>query len=300
MNGHQSAPDLRLDGSAATAAATTGHADPARSGTSVPGSGVTRQRAPWRAVAVPTEHGGWGLTLEPGLLGLLLAPAASSLWLALAAMVAFVARTPLKVVAVDLRRDRILPRTRLAATIGLVELALLSALVALAAATASASFWWPLLVAAPLVAVQATYEVRSRGRRLVPEVAGSVGVCAVVAMSVLADGGAATLAIGAWLVLAGRAVSSVPWVRGQIGRIHGREPNLRTLLGTDAAALAAALVAGALEPELWAGAAGVAVVLALQRSTARGEPVRPAIQGVLQMAMGFGLVGLTALGVALG
>ena len=25
----------------------------------------------WRAVAMPSEHGGWGLTLEPVLLGLL-------------------------------------------------------------------------------------------------------------------------------------------------------------------------------------------------------------------------------------
>lgn len=27
-------------------------------------------RSPWRSVALPSEHGGWGLTLEPGLLGL--------------------------------------------------------------------------------------------------------------------------------------------------------------------------------------------------------------------------------------
>ena len=30
-------------------------------------------RPTWRTVAVPSEHGGWGLTAEPVLLGLLLA-----------------------------------------------------------------------------------------------------------------------------------------------------------------------------------------------------------------------------------
>ena len=31
----------------------------------------------WRTVVTPTEHGGWGLTLEPALLGLLIAPSAA-------------------------------------------------------------------------------------------------------------------------------------------------------------------------------------------------------------------------------
>ena len=32
---------------------------------------LTHERVRWRAVGVPSEHGGWGLTLEPVLLGLL-------------------------------------------------------------------------------------------------------------------------------------------------------------------------------------------------------------------------------------
>ncbi|NND04465.1 MAG: hypothetical protein HKN91_16945, partial [Acidimicrobiia bacterium] len=34
-------------------------------------------RASLRAVAVPTEHGGWSLTLEPVILGLIVAPTGS-------------------------------------------------------------------------------------------------------------------------------------------------------------------------------------------------------------------------------
>lgn len=286
--------------SAPTGDSPTGDADAAatRVGTGTPTVGRTRPN--WRSVTIPTEHGGWGLTLEPGLLGVLLAPGLTSLWLALAAMVAFTARTPLKIVAVDLRRNRVLERTRLAAMIGLAELAVLAVLVTAALNTAAQAFWWPLLVAAPLIALQASYEVRSRGRRLAPELAGATGICAVAAMAVVADGGSTALALGAWLVLAGRAISSVTWVRGQIVRIHGRTPDQRVLVGTDALALAAGVTAWLLEPSLALGALALPVVIAVQRLSALGTPVRPAIQGMLQMFMGFSVVGLVALGVALG
>lgn len=258
-----------------------------------------RARPGWRSVTIPTEHGGWGLTLEPGLLGLLVAPSMTALWLALAAMVAFTARTPLKIVAIDLRRNRVLQRTRLAAAIGLAELAVLAALVTAAINTASHPFWWPLVVAAPLVALEGAYEIRSRGRRLAPELAGAIGICAVAAMAVVADGGSTALAAGIWLILAGRAVTSVPWVRGQIARIHGHSPDHRMLALGDTVTVGFGVVAVLLEPALLPGALALPVVIAIQRSTAMGEPVRPAVQGIIQMFMGFGVVAATAIGVAL-
>ena len=119
-------------------------------------------RSMFRSVAVPTEHGGWGLTLEPGLLGLLVAPSAAGVCLAAAAMVAFVARTPLKVVLVDRRRGRTLPRTRLARRVAAVELVVLAALVAGATVLAEPWFWLPAIVAAPLILVESWFDVRSR------------------------------------------------------------------------------------------------------------------------------------------
>lgn len=272
----------------------------ANTATVVTQSGATRgSRARWRAVTIPTEHGGWGLTLEPGLLGLLVAPSMAALWLALAAMVAFTARTPLKIVAVDLRRNRVLDRTRLAGMIGLAELAVLAVLATAAVNAAAHPFWWPLLLAAPLVALEAAYEIRSRGRRLVPELAGATGVCAVAAMAVAADGGSTALALGVWLILAGRAVTSVPWVRGQIMRIHDRSPDQRALAMTDATAVVFGIAAAALDPALVPGAVAIAGVIAVQRLTARGEPVRPALQGIMQMLLGFTVVVATALGAAM-
>ena len=37
------------------------------------------ERSMLRSVAVPTEHGGWGLTAEPVVLGLAVAPSAAAL-----------------------------------------------------------------------------------------------------------------------------------------------------------------------------------------------------------------------------
>lgn len=93
-----------------------------------PVDGLTAQRSTFRSVALPAEHGGWGLTLEPGLLGLLVAPGLAGLCIAAGAMVAFLVRTPLKIVAVDHRRGRSLERTRLARRVAAVELIVLAAL----------------------------------------------------------------------------------------------------------------------------------------------------------------------------
>ena len=254
-------------------------------------------RSPLRSVALPTEHGGWGLTLEPGVLGLLIAPGPAGLCIALGAMVAFLARTPLKIVAVDRRRGRTLERTQLAQKVAAAELAVLVALAAGAVALAEPSFWVPGAVALPLLAIEGWFEIRSHGRRLVPELAGAIGVCSVAAMIVLADGQGARLAAGVWVILAARVATSIPHVRAQIARLRQRPPQARAAAVGDVAAIGLAAVAVGLDRNLWAGALAVLVVIAIQRaSTARPVP-RAVILGLRQMAMGFGVVIATALGV---
>ncbi|MBK9177988.1 MAG: YwiC-like family protein [Acidimicrobiales bacterium] len=250
-----------------------------------------------RSVAVPTEHGGWGLTLEPAVLGLLVAPSGAGWCLAAAALVAFVARTPLKVVLVDRWRRRRLDRTVVAARVAAVEVAGLVALVTIAALLATDPFWWPALVAAPLVVVELWFDMRSRSRRLIPELAGAVGVCAVSAMIVLADGADSRLAIGLWLILAARVVTSVPFVRAQIDRLHHRPGSAHRLLATDLAALGVAAAAVWIEPSVLAGAIAVGAVVVFQRVTARGPVPRAGVIGSRQMAIGFGVAVVTALGV---
>jgi hypothetical protein len=89
-----------------------GHVAPPQPGT----------RSVLRSVAVPTEHGGWDLTLEPVVLGLVIFPSGAGLCLASAALVGFMARMPLKVVLVDASRGRHLERTTVARRLVAAEL----------------------------------------------------------------------------------------------------------------------------------------------------------------------------------
>lgn len=257
-----------------------------------------QQRSALRSVAMPTEHGGWGITVEPGILGLMIAPSLSGLCLALAAVLAFLARTPLKLALVDRRRNRMLARTRLAWQVAIAELTALALLAIAAVALAEPWFWWPGLVAAPLAGIELYYDIRSRGRRMVPELAGAAAVCSVVAMIVLADGGSATIAIGAWLVLVARTATSIPSVRAQIARLHGRGDAARSVLIGDVTALALAAIAVVVDTALSFGAIAVAVVIVVQRILASGaNPRPPKITGIFQMVFGFGVVFATAAGV---
>lgn len=262
-------------------------------------SPATAERSQLRAVAMPTEHGGWGLTLEPVLLGLLVAPSRAGALIGLSAFVAFLARTPAKLVAVDRRRERWLDRSRLALAVASAEVLLIVGLVGVATWSAGWRWWVPVLVALPLVAVEWSFDVRSRGRRLVPELCGAVGVAASVAAIVIAGGDAASLAVGCWMVLAGRSLGAIPFVRSQI--VQARRGVLETR-GSDLAQVAAVCVAAAavvLDRAMVAGAVGVAVLAGLQAWWVRREPPVVKVLGLRQMALGLALVVVTAIGVHL-
>ena len=254
-------------------------------------------RSSWRAVGLPSEHGGWGLTFEPVLLGLLIAPSVAGFSIGAAALVAFVARTPLKLVLVDRWRHRNLQRTRLATRLAAAEIALVVVLVALAARTASGPFWVPLAVAVPLIAVELWFDMRSRSRRLIPELAGTIGIGSVAAAIVLAADGPVVVAAGAWLLIAARAVASLPFVRYQLRRAkhqaHRRwAQDLAQLAGLVLAAIGVAL--GWLP---WPAAGALGALVSTQLVLARTPPPRAVIVGVQQLI--FGLVVVVAAGVTM-
>ena len=257
-----------------------------------------RSRSSLRAVALPTEHGGWGLTAEPVALGLLVAPSWAGAAIGVGAVLAFLARTPTKIALGDLRRRRALARTQVAGVVAVVELTLLLACAAIAVGNATGPAFVPLVVVAPLLAVELAYDIRSRGRRLVPELAGSVGIAGVAAMIVLAADVPVAAAAGLWLVLAGRATTSIPWVREQVRRLHHRGTNARWLIVSDLTAIGCGAIAVALEPQLIGGAAAVVVVVAAQRlNVLRPAPTAKVI-GLRQTALGLLVVVATAVGIA--
>ncbi len=253
---------------------------------------------------MPAEHGGWGLTLEPGILGLLLAPSVAALLLGVAALAAFLARTPLRLVLIGRRRPGDRPRsgasaarTRLAVRVAVVEVGAVVVSMLAAAWLAVEPLWWlPGLIAVPLFALALWFDARSLSRHVIAEIVGSVAVASVAAMGALAGGAAWPLAIGAWLILSARILSSIPHVRAQVQRIHGQEPQLALGLAGDLAALAVAAFAVVLEPSLLLGGLAIVGLVLIQRVTL-ARPPRPAkILGVRQMVLGFAVVGTTALG----
>lgn len=255
------------------------------------------RRSAWRRVAIPAEHGGWGLTLEPVLLGLLVGFSWAGVAIGGVALLAFLARTPLKLALLDRHRDRTLPRTRLAASIAACELAAMLCLVAVAVAAAGWPWLAPLLVAMPCFAVELWFDMRSRSRRLTPELCGAVGITAFAASIVLADGQPFRLAVALTLIAAARAIASVPFVRAQIARLHHRHASTFAIDVFQACGVVTAVAAAGLEHRVAVGAVAVAMVAAAQSVWVRCPAPPAKVLGVHQMILGLTLVIATAIGV---
>jgi hypothetical protein len=211
-------------------------------------------------------------------------------------MLAFLVRTPMKLALVDLRRDRWLARSALAMRIAVLESVLLLGCAAVAVALAGWAWLAPVAVAVPLVAVELWFDVRSRGRRLLPELCGAVGIGAAAAAIVVAGGDGARLGMVAWMVLAARALGAISFVRVQIQRLRrGYGP----VWQSDVAQCVAVAIGSAavfVDHRVWAGTVGLLVLAAVQSWWVRGPPTQPKMLGLRQMALGFGLVAVTALG----
>ena len=257
---------------------------------------------PWKTVALPAEHGGWGFLTEPVVLGLVLAPSAAGLCLALAALAAFLARHPLRLWLIDRRKGVRYPRTALAERVFAAYAAATLALAAAAFALASASFWLPLAVAAPIGLVALAFDARGRSREVVPEAAGAVALGASAAAIALAGGAPAAFAWGAWALLALRAVTSVLYVRARIRLDRGLGAGPRAVHAGHAAALAAAtgLATAGLAPWL----APVVFLVLLARSgwglSRWRRPVRPQALGFQELGYGLLTLALLVIGYRLG
>jgi YwiC-like protein len=254
----------------------------------------------WRTVVLPREHGGWSLIAEPALLGLLVAPSWAGVALAFAGLLAFLARQPLRLFLVDRHRDRWMPRTVVAAQVAAAELSAAALLAVAAWARAGPGWLWAVAVAAPLVVLQLWFDAQSRSRRLAPELAGSVAAGAFAVAVALAGGANAALAAGLWLVLAGRSIAAIPFVRVQIARGRGGSSSANGGARVQAAGfagVAVALAAVALDLRLALGAAVVIAAVGLHWWWVRRPPSPAKVVGLQQLALGMALVATTAVGV---
>ena len=255
-----------------------------------------------KTVALPTEHGGWGITLEPVLLGLLVAPSLAGAGLGLATTAAFLARHPFKIVAGDRRRGRRFARTPYAERFTLAYMA--AALGGLALSVFAAddyTFLLPLVAAAPLAGVQLWYDAAGRSRGLLPEVAGSVAMGSVACSLVLAGGGSWPLALGLWALLAARFVPAILYVRARLAELKGKEYARWPSLLAHALALAGVAGLAAFKSLPWL-AVVVTVVLFARAAYgfARRRPSTAKGVGFSEIAFGALTVAAAAIGIAFG
>jgi hypothetical protein len=159
-------------------------------------------------------------------------------------------------------------------------------------------------LAAPLVGIELWFDVRSRGRRLVPELCGAVGIASLAASVALAGGAPVVVAAVAWLLLAARSVAAIPYVRAQVLRLHRPErapgPGPGGVLAAQAAGLVGAAAAVGFVPAALAGAVAVVASSAVRLVGLRRPPRSAPRLGAIESALGAVVVVATAVGLHLG
>ncbi len=250
-----------------------------------------------RAIALPTEHGGWGFTLEPILLGLLVAPSAAAWEISAAALGIFLARRPLKILSTDLVRRRWLPRSRMALVFVVIYggIGIAGAIGALL--TADGPFLIPVVAALPFALLALRADAHSKNRALIAELSGSIAMGATVAAITIAGGWDLAPAFGLWLVLAARDVAAIVLVRGQVRRLKNKPAGNRNIYAVQVLAIVTVAVAAVFGIAPWLSVAAIGVIGVVAVVSLNRPPVPAKVIGWTQMAVGLAVVLITAAGV---
>jgi hypothetical protein len=257
---------------------------------------------PWRSVALPVEHGGWGFLVEPAVLGLAIAPSPAGLALATGALAGFLMRHPLRLVFMDRRKGARYTRTALAERFVLAYAAAGLALLAAGFALARQPFWPGLAAAAPFGLAALWFDAAGRSREAAPEALGAAALSASAVVIALAGGAAHAPAWSATALLALRALASVLYVRARIRLDRGVPAGPRMAVVVHAAALAgaAALVALGWAPRLALVAFAVLLARAAWGVSPRRTVAPPRVVGWQELQFGLLTLALLALGYRLG
>lgn len=254
-----------------------------------------------KPLALPAEHGAWGFVLEPVLAVACLAPPLVTLALAATALGGFLLRHPLKLACGDLWRGRTYPRTRwalgLAAAYALATAGAALGLVSVAGPRALLALLLPL----PLLALQFAWDVRQRGRELLPEALGTLAPGALAAGAMLSLGWSAERAGTLWALLALRGLASVVYVRARLRRSRGAPASRTWPWALHALALLVGLSCARLGLGPWLAVAALAVLLLRSlHGLTLARTVRPQVVGFQEMGYGLGSALAIGLGYALG
>jgi hypothetical protein len=169
-----------------------------------------------KTVALPAEHGGWALILEPIVLGLLLAPSFRGVLIGLAALSCFLTRQPLKLALSDQLKGRTLHRTTLTKRFAIIYGITAVVLLAVSFVGGPTDPFIPLLLASPLVVIQLSFDAFGHSRKLLPEAAGAIGVGSIATAITLAAGWPRPEAFALWAIVASRHLPTILYLRKRL------------------------------------------------------------------------------------
>ena len=242
-----------------------------------------------RSIALPVQHGGWGFWMEPVLLGLLVAPSFAGVLLGITGLMLLLIHQPARVALKDLRKGKRYPRTdvalRFAALYGLILILAAAGVLLLAP---DLNFALPLLIAAPLGAVQLIYELRNAGREALAEITGALLFSALAPAVALLGLLPLPVALVLWAVQIARTIPSIFYVRARLRLEKGRPTAAALPVGLHVIGLLAlaALAAATLLP--WLACLGAVILLARAAwgLSARRKPLAAKSVGFLEIAYG--------------
>lgn len=176
------------------------------------------------SIALPNEHGSWGILFEPLVVGIAVAPSLASPFVALLYIGAFLSRQPLKWYLADLKAKRERPQTSAARMFAFIYLSIAAVGFFGALAFAGVVPLLPLIITAPLGAITLWFDVSGKSRRVAPEMAGVVTLASSAAVSGLAGGWTVAASVALSLVMILRLIPSMLYIRERL-KLEKGKPN---------------------------------------------------------------------------
>lgn len=253
-------------------------------------SGVTW----WRDTVAPKEHGSWSLAFEPLALGILVAPSVPGTFLTMALGALFFARRPLRLAMREHRAER-----RTAALRALLACAGI-ALVAITAAVVDAGAAWMVWLTPMLLCggVFAFFDAQGAGREEPAEIAGAATFAWAPAVLAILAGWSAAAALGLGLVMLGRSIPTVMYVRAYL---RAAKTGVEHVVGPVVAACSAILVTAMLvsahrAPAVALGFVSLLAVRAVALLCGGLVPLRARTVGMMEAVVGVVFVITLAIG----
>lgn len=251
-----------------------------------------------KSIALPTEHGSWGLVFEPLVAATAVAASIGSVWVILMVTGAFLARQPLKVLLNDWLMKRRLPQTEIAFKFTLFYGAISAVGLIGSLYFIKVDAFLPFAAMIPFAAYQIYCDAQRKSRDLLPELTGALAISSSAAVIALAAGWTMPNALALWAIFSARLIPSILYVRARLRLEKGKDfsPASVVLSNTATFVAVAALAYNALIPALPVGIFAVLTLRAVIGISPYRRKIKAMRIGVWEVIYG----ALTVLAIILG